>query len=115
MPAAKVNLYIEQGATFKRRLTLSDGAGNPLDLTGCKLRMMGRESYDTASTQFEVSTDTSGIVVTLPNTVDITFSDEVTAAMTAPKGVYDLELEWSTGETDRLMQGAYTLSLEVTR
>jgi hypothetical protein len=46
--------------------------------------------------------------------VDITITDEQTAALTT-SGVYDLELESGGGEVHRVLEGKYRLSAEVTR
>ncbi len=75
-----------------------------------------RETYSSTSTIVSL---TSGSGITLggaAGTIAILISATTTAALTAPfSGVYDLELVSAGGVVTRLLQGAATVSPEVTR
>ena len=110
------NITINQGATFELTVTWKDSAGTAINLTGYSARMQVRETY--SSTTSVVSL-TNGSGITLggsAGTIAIVISATTTAALTAPfSGVYDLELVSAGGVVTRLLQGAATVSPEVTR
>lgn len=80
--------------------------------------MQVRETFDSTSTLVSL---TSGTGITLggtAGTILLEMSATQTAALDAtPSGqyVYDLELVSSVGYVTRLVQGNFTISLEVTR
>ncbi len=110
------NITINQGATFELTITWKDSAGTAINLTGYTARMQVRETYSSTSTIVSL---TSGSGITLggaAGTIAILISATTTAALTAPfSGVYDLELVSAGGVVTRLLQGAATVSPEVTR
>ena len=110
------DITINQGATFELTITWKDSAGTAINLTGYSARMQVRETY--SSTTSVVSL-TNGSGITLggsAGTIAIVISATTTAALTAPfSGVYDLELVSAGGVVTRLLQGAATVSPEVTR
>jgi len=112
----RFDITINQGATFELTITWKDSAGTAINLTGYTARMQVRETYSSSSTIISL---TSGSGITLggaAGTVAILISATTTAALTAPfSGVYDLELVSAGGVVTRLLQGAATVSPEVTR
>jgi hypothetical protein len=78
--------------------------------------MQVRETYSSSTSIVSL---TSGAGITLggaAGTIAIVISATTTAALTAPfSGVYDLELVSAGGVVTRLLQGAATVSPEVTR
>ena len=112
----RFDITINQGATFELTVTWKDSTGAAINLTGYSARMQVRETYSSASTIVSL---TNGSGITLggsAGTIAILISATTTAALTAPfSGVYDLELVSASGVVTRLLQGAATVSPEVTR
>lgn len=112
----RFDITINQGATFELSITWKDSAGTAINLTGYSARMQVRETYSSTSSILSL---TSGSGITLggaAGTIAILISATTTAALTAPfSGVYDLELVSAGGVVTRLLQGAATVSPEVTR
>ena len=115
----RVDLTIQQGASFAYNLTWRDGTGAIKALaSGWTARLQIRETIDSASTKASL-TQAAGITLasTSPNVV-IALTATETAALTLANdtAVYDLELvQTSSGTVYRLMGGKVTLSREVTR
>jgi hypothetical protein len=112
----RYDLEIKQGATLSLTATWNDSTGAAINLTGYTARMQVRSAYDATSTILSL-TSSSGITLGgAAGTIAITVSATVTAALTAPwAGVWDLELVSGGGVVTRLLEGAATVSPEVTR
>jgi len=127
MPAATYDVLIEQGATFRLpfvygfRTGATDPATGapvvaPYDLTGCKARMHVRSSVNSETPLLEASSDTGGITLEpTAGKITVTLTDEQTATLTGRRAVYDLEVEYPSGDVKRVLQGKVTISAEVTR
>lgn len=113
----KVNLAIEQGATFRKPVWWK--AGNPLapvDLTGWTARAQFRAEIDSTVVLLELTTENGGITITpLEGKVEFYLSAIETADIDWETAVYDLELVQSPEEVKRLCSGSITVSKEVTR
>jgi len=112
MPAAKLNLDIEQGATWGRTLTIKDtDTCLPISLSGYTFRGQLRESYDaTAFTSFTfVIVDSSGGVVSM------TLAASTSSGMVAGGYVYDVEMVRPDAVVVRLLQGKAKVTPEVTK
>jgi len=113
--AARLDLTIEQGATFTYNLTWRDGTGAVKALgSGWTARLQIRETISSSTTLASL-TNTAGITLanTSPNVV-ISISATDTAALSFTNAVYDLELV-NSGTVYRILEGKVTLSKEVTR
>jgi hypothetical protein len=112
----RYDLEIKQGATLSLTATWRDSTGTVINLTGYTARMQVRSAYDATGTILSL-TSSSGITLGgSAGTIAITASATVTAALTAPwSGVWDLELVSGGGVVTRLLEGAATVSPEVTR
>lgn len=88
----------------------------PVDLAGYTARMHVRGSAGASTTLLELTTENSRIELnnTL-KTITLTILATVTAAITWTAGVYDLELVSAGGVVTRLVEGAVSVSEEVTR
>lgn len=113
MPAAKLNLLVEQGATFKKRLTWRDKNRRPVPLVGYTARMQIRPTVASTEVIYELTSANGRIVLTSPGVIELNISDADTSTLKA--GVYDLELVSPTGQVIRLIEGKVTVSPEVTR
>jgi hypothetical protein len=124
MTAQKINLYIEQGATFTLGFnwmfesvppTVPPTAGLAHDLTGCTARMQIRQFI---STTVLVSATTENGAIALGGVdgrVDVTLSEALTMLLTVAEAVYDLEIVYPSGVVLRVLQGATTNDPNVTR
>lgn len=116
MAAASLDILIEQGATYTQSLVWKDSSGDPLDLTGFTARMQVRKTKNATTTLLEATTENGYITVgTTDGTIEIEIPAEITAAITAKRGVYDLELISGAGKVTRLIEGGVEFSGEVTR
>jgi len=114
MTPGRLNFTCPQGSTFRRTLTYKiDNVA--VNLTGYSGRLQVRETHD--SPDFIVSL-TNGNGITMggsAGTIDILIADSVTANFIIGDHVYDLEIESSGGITDRLIEGRFNVTPEVTR
>jgi hypothetical protein len=85
----------------------------PVDLAGAKARMQVRAGLGGA-VLLELTTENDGLAITGPGTITRTISATQTAGLTWTDGVYDLEVEYADGTVQRYLQGAVTVSREVT-
>lgn len=117
--AFKLNLRIDQGATYRKVHTWKIGdllASAPVDLTGCVARMQIRDEVDSDTVLLELTTANGRILLGgTDGTVTLTLSAVETAALAFARGVYDLEVVLADGSVRRLMYGAVIVSPEVTR
>ena len=115
MAATTYDLTIEQGATFSQLVTYKE-SGVAVNLTGYTARMQVRSTLESASTVVELTTANGRITLGgSAGTITLTVSATDTAALTAGRGVYDLELVSGSGIVTRLLQGVATISRNVTR
>jgi len=125
MAAGTLDIVIEQGATFKRVLSLTDNTlpfPNPIDLTGCTARAQLRDktsntvSYTLTCT---VTDDVGGVievVMTAANTALIPSAVQDKVGRKIDRDyVWDLEVVFPDTTVLRLLQGKATLSPEATR
>lgn len=112
--SAIFDVTIEQGATWTRTLTITDD-GTPRNLTGYTARMQIRRAAADASVLLELTTVNGRITITaLTGTLILSLSATETAALSWTRGVYDLEIVAGSA-VERLLEGAVTVSPEVTR
>ena len=115
MSATTYDILIEQGATYSQVITYKE-AGVAVNLTGYTARMQVRATLESASTLVELTTANSRITLGgSAGTITLTISATDTAALTAGRGVYDLELVSGSGIVTQLLQGVATISRNVTR
>jgi len=126
MPAAKKNLTIEQGATWRGTYTLLQPAAAgtpvanmlPIDLTGYSARMQIRPDYTSTTVLVELTPANAGISITAATgqiNLHISAADTAALTFTDAPAVYDLELIEPGGDVIRLLKGSVTLSPEVTK
>ncbi len=116
MPAATHDILVEQGATYVKNLIWKDSANVPIDLTGYTARMQFRRTKSAATALLSATTENGYITLgTTDGVIDISIPDDITAALTVTRAVYDLELISSTGVVTRLIEGDVEISKEVTR
>ena len=115
MAATTYDILIEQGATFSQVITYKE-SGGAVDLTGYTARMQVRSTLESAEALIELTTANGRIALGgAAGTITLTISATDTAALTAGRGVYDLELVSGSGIVTRLLQGVCPISRNVTR
>ena len=108
------NIKCPQGATFDKTFTITVN-GSAMNLTGYTAAMQVRETYDSSSTVLSL---TSGTGITLggtAGTIAVLVSSTATTALADGFYSYDLEITSGGGVTDRLLQGKFVVTPQVTR
>ena len=107
--ATKVNLVIDQGATFQTAITFADENDNPINFSTYTGTAQIRKHYSSSNaTNFSVGLNSSGIV-----TLSLTANQ--TANLVSGRYVYDLEVVDSSNVISRLIEGIVTVTPQVTR
>jgi hypothetical protein len=114
MTPGLVNFVCPQGSTFKRTLTYTLDE-TPIDLSGYSARLQVREAHYSLESLISLVSGSGITVGGSSGVIDILISDEVTSEIPAGTHVYDLEIESSSGIVDRLIEGSFTVTPEVTR
>ena len=119
MPAAQHDILIEQGSLYTLNLVYKDSEGVPIDLTGWSARMQIRQKHTSPDPALISLSSVAGSIILggALGTISARITSDMSAALTIKTGVYDLELIPPSGEDDafRLIEGAVTVSKEVTR
>jgi hypothetical protein len=116
MGAARRNITIEKGATYRLPLIWQDSNSVPVDLTGYTARMQVRKTFASEEKLLDLTTENGAIVLGgALGTITITASATATSNIDAKTGVYDVELQSSSGIVTRLIEGDVTIKPEVTR
>jgi hypothetical protein len=130
MGAGKLNLLIEQGATYAQDFRYKDSAGNPVDLTGYAGRMQIRPNKESTTVYLALSSslnpDGTGIYFTGANniypsssgTIGIFISSCTSSLLNFTEAYYDLEIYTNTDNCPyviRFIEGQVRLNKEVTR
>lgn len=113
MAAGKLDITIEEGAQFKLIIVWRNSTGAVINTSsGYTARMKIRES----TTGTEIDELLSGAEIALgASNIVITITGTVTAGYDFDWGVYDLEVELTSGTViTRLLQGAVKFDREVT-
>jgi hypothetical protein len=115
MTPGRVNFICPQGSTFNRRVTYKIDE-TPVNLTGYSSRLQVREAHYSTSTITDLTSSNGGITLGgSAGTIDILIGASATALFDAGTFVYDLEIESVGGIIDRLIEGNFVVTPEVTR
>jgi len=111
----RINFLCPQGSTFNKTLTY-EVQDVPVNLTGYSSRLQVRETYYDTNTIVSLTSGSGGITLGgSAGTIGILISASTTAAFAPGNWVYDLEIESSGGIVDRLIEGNFVVTPEVTR
>ena len=115
-----LDFKVPQGETFLRNIQVLEDDGTsqaPLDITDFTIRMQVRTKASSPDIVLEASTANGKIVITdaVNGKCSVTFTAVETAATTARSYVYDIEYTAPSDAVVRMLQGAFTVSAEVTR
>jgi len=114
MTPGLVNFVCPQGSTFSRTLTYSLDLV-PIDLSGYSARLQVRQAY---YSELPIVSLVSGSGITMggsAGTIDILISAAITSEFPTGTHVYDLEIISSSNIVDRLIEGSFNVTPEVTR
>jgi hypothetical protein len=121
MIAGNYNILCEQGTSFTRVIALEQPNDidptiyEPYELTDHTARMQVRRTVESTSSIISLTTENGRISLDGPNgLITLILGAADTSALTS-SGVYDLEIIDINGLVSRVIQGTFTLSLEVTR
>lgn len=112
--AGKYAVTIEQGATWQLVVTWTDDAGDLVNLTGYTAVATVKTTY--GGTALITAGSVAGTITLggAAGTIAINVPYATTAAVAAQSGVWDLELTSGGGVRTRLLEGAATITSEVT-
>lgn len=125
MKPGTLHLDVRQGDSYAMELALSNAAssdprgltpGDPIDLTGCKAEMQIRDAFEVVQLSLSsASTTENGSGLTLGGTagtiqIDLSPADTLTLA----SGVYDLRIQFSSGEIRTYVAGRVDVTKGVT-
>lgn len=109
--SGKLDLTIEQGATFSRVITIKDSSNVAVNITSDTFAGQVRKRHQSGTVE---ATLTCTVTDGANGEVTATISATDTAAMDSGDFVYDIE--WTSGSTvTRLLEGTATVTPEVTR
>lgn len=106
--AQKANITIDQGSTFSSGIDLLDDNDEPVDVSSYTARGQIRKHYSSSNAVSFTTTLSNGSLV-------ISLTATQTAAMSAGRYVYDLELVDPANTVMRILEGIVTVTPEVTR
>lgn len=118
--AERLNIQIDQGATFPLHVEYKDPAGVAIDLTGYRVRMQVRQTpaSSTKLLDFDSAALTTGQSIAalgVSGVIDIKLAPSVTSTLSFTSAEWDITIESPGGIVTRLAQGKASVSLGVTR
>jgi hypothetical protein len=114
MPAAPLDIVVEQGTTWRYAMDIKDAGGIPVDLSARSGEMHVRRTPKSPLI-LELTTANGRILIT-PGKIELRLDPADTSPLRAGTYVYDLELTepGGSGAVSRLIEGTFTLTPEVT-
>jgi hypothetical protein len=114
MTPGLVNFVCPQGSTFRRTLTytLDD---LPVDLSGYSSRLQVRQAYYSDNPIVSLVSGSGITIGGSAGTIDIFIAASATSNFPAGNHVYDLEIVSPSNIVDRLIEGTFNVTPEVTR
>lgn len=115
-PPYDADFIIHKGETIDQKMTWSDACGNAIDLTGYTAKLQARYKVTDVSPFLDLSTGNGGIILGgTAGTITIRVSSTATALLDAGRGIYDLRMTDSLGDSSFLLQGAIIVEEMSTR
>jgi len=107
--ATKLNLVIDQGATYSNAILVKDSSNNAINLSTYTVAGQIRKYYTSSnSTAFTATGNSTGYV-------NISLTANATANLSSGRYVYDVEITSNTGIVTRVTEGIVTITPQVTR
>ena len=114
MTPGKLNLICPQGSTFSKSLTYEIG-NIPVNLGGYSARLQVRKTHSSKNPVIDINTNNGGITVDENGVIAFIVSATETSEIPAGNYVYDLEIISTDGSIQRLVEGKFEITPEVTR
>jgi hypothetical protein len=108
------NIKCPQGATFSRTFTITSN-GVPMNFTGYSAAMQVRETYDSSTAVVSLTNGTGITLGGTAGTIDVVIASTATTAIPAGYYSYDLEITSGAGVKDRLLEGKFVVTPEITK
>lgn len=110
------NFIVPQGVSYPVRMRWLSAPGVPVDLTGCEVRAQLRRAFSDAVPAVSCTMENGSAVLDVATGFfGFDLHPAVTSAIPATKYFYDLDVRAPSGQVTRAMQGAITLTPEVTK
>lgn len=116
MTPTRYDITIYQGATWRRIFTIKNKTTNlPIDITGCSIRAQIRKKADATPIIIDMNTPDE-ITLTDPSNGQfrIYISDDITSAFPDGDFQWDLFIEWTNGDVDKIWYGDVVLDPNIT-
>lgn len=113
-------MHIDAGADYVMTVSQEDTAGTAIPLTGYSARMMLKSTYADTTPLISLTSEVGGglTINEAAGEIEVFIEDIDTATLCEDKvteGVYDLEIESSTGVVTRLIGGPWYAYPEATK
>jgi hypothetical protein len=109
-----LNFTCKQGSTFSRRLVYKINRV-VVNLDGFTARMQIRESHTSPNTIASLTVGNGIAIDAQHGQITITLTAGQTTTLIAGTYVYDIEIESANGVIDRILEGKFIVTPEVTR
>tara|TARA_Y100000114_G_scaffold153321_1_gene173061 strand:- start:494 stop:829 length:336 start_codon:yes stop_codon:yes gene_type:complete len=110
--SGKLDITVEQGATFQRNITIKDSANVAINISGSTFQGQIRKRHQSATKEADFD-------FSITNATNGQFIASITAANTTTMEpgdfVYDIEWTQSDASVTRLLEGTATVTPQVTR
>jgi hypothetical protein len=114
MTPGLVNFVCPQGSTFRRTLTYTlDNL--PINLSGYSSRLQVRQAYYSEDSIVSLVSGSGITIGGSAGTIDIFIAASATSNFPPGNHVYDLEIISPSNIVDRLIEGTFNVTPEVTR
>ena len=107
------NIYIDAGADYTTTVSVSDGAGNALDLTGYTAAAQIRKTYESSSATVSFTVAFNSDRTT--GKLDLTLTGAQTATIPQGRYVYDVLITSGASAKTRVVEGIVTINPRVTQ
>jgi len=113
MTAQTYDLEIEQGSQFRVQIELKQPDGSPMSLAGASAYSQIRKSPRSKNALVDFTTEipspvSDGIVI-------ISLTHNQTSDLNFSSALYDVEIEFASGDRKRVLQGSVRLNPEITK
>lgn len=113
---ARYRAACEQGATFRRVIQIQDNARAPVNLSGYSARMQVRAKASAASPLIEFTSANGRIEMNGPQgKMILKLAASETDTIEPGVYVYDLEIANGLGDVQRILEGRFVVTANVTR
>ena len=109
--ASKVNIVMDQGATFNTTYTFFDQSNSAIDFTTYTAASQMRKSYQ-SSTAYAF---TASVYDASNGKIRLQLTDTASAAIPAGRWLYDVEITSSGGTKTRVVEGIVTVNAQITQ